>query len=96
MELERKKQTQLANEILSLQSQLQDAKNGLSAASRLTNKLEMGQSTIEKLQNSSKCNSLIITHWFKFSRLHQHLPSQKLKHISYRVLQKITKNYTCT
>lgn len=54
LESERKNQRKLHNDISQLQSQLQEAKNGLMAAARLSDQLELNQLTIDKLNNESK------------------------------------------
>lgn len=51
---ERANQARLGGEINQLKAQLQEAKNGLMAASRLNDQLELNQLTIEKLNNESK------------------------------------------
>lgn len=51
---ERAHQARLRNDISQLQSQLQEAKNGLMAAARLSDQLELNQLTIDKLNNESK------------------------------------------
>lgn len=48
------KQVKLHGEINQLQVQLQEAKNGLMAAARLSDQLELNQLTIDKLNNESK------------------------------------------
>ncbi|CRL06307.1 CLUMA_CG019087, isoform A [Clunio marinus] len=48
---EKVKQVRLANEIQNLQQQLQEAKNGLMAAARLSDQMELNQHTIERLNN---------------------------------------------
>lgn len=47
----------LKSEIQQLNLQLQEAKNGLMAASRLSDQLELNQLTIDRLNNDSKCLS---------------------------------------
>lgn len=54
LEKEKAQQTKLSNEINQLQQQLQEAKNGLMAAARLSDQLELNQHTIERLNNESK------------------------------------------
>lgn len=54
LEAERNNQKKLHNDISQLQSQLQEAKNGLMAAARLSDQLELNQLTIDKLNNESK------------------------------------------
>lgn len=51
---EKLKQTELRNEIQNLQTQLSEAKNGLLAASRISDQLEMSQITITTLKNECK------------------------------------------
>lgn len=47
-------QMKLKNEIQQLNLQLQEAKNGLMAASRLSDQLELNQLTIDRLNSDSK------------------------------------------
>lgn len=54
LESERAQQSKLLNDIHQLQQQLQEAKNGLMAAARLSDQLELNQHTIERLNNESK------------------------------------------
>ena len=54
LEGERAHQARLRNDISQLQAQLQEAKNGLMAAARLSDQLELNQLTIDKLNNESK------------------------------------------
>lgn len=49
-----KQQMKLKNEIQQLNLQLQEAKNGLMAASRLSDQLELNQLTIDRLNSDSK------------------------------------------
>lgn len=51
---ERGNQARLGSEIGQLQAQLREAKNGLMAAARLNDQLELNQLTIDKLNNESK------------------------------------------
>lgn len=51
---ERAHQARLSSEISQLQRQLQEAKNGLMAAARLSDQMELNQHTIERLNNESK------------------------------------------
>jgi thyroid receptor-interacting protein 11 len=51
---EKAKQSKFNTEIQQLQQQLQEAKNGLMAAARLSDQLELNQHTIERLNNESK------------------------------------------
>lgn len=51
LEVEKAKQVKLGSEISQLQLQLQEAKNGLMAAARLSDQLELNQLTIDKLNN---------------------------------------------
>lgn len=54
LDSEKAKQVKLHGEINQLQVQLQEAKNGLMAAARLSDQLELNQLTIDKLNNESK------------------------------------------
>lgn len=54
LENEKTKQVKLCSEMNQLQTQLQEAKNGLMAAARLSDQLELNQLTIDKLNNESK------------------------------------------
>lgn len=54
LDAERLHQIKLNGDIRQLQQQLQEAKNGLMAATRLNDQLEHGQLTIERLNNESK------------------------------------------
>lgn len=51
---ERNRQQSLSMEIQQLRQQLHEAKNGLLAAARINDQLELNQMTIEKLKNESK------------------------------------------
>lgn len=53
---ENEKQQKLQNDIHQLNQQLQEAKNGLMAATRLSDQLELNQLTIERLNSDSKCS----------------------------------------
>lgn len=59
---EKVKQVKLGKEIAQLQLQLHEAKNGLMAASRLSDQLELNQLTIDKLNNDSKFFYLLFSH----------------------------------
>lgn len=59
LEKEKAQQTKLFNEIHQLQQQLQEAKNGLMAAARLSDQLELNQHTIERLNNESKFKNFV-------------------------------------
>lgn len=50
---EKFKQSKMSQDINQLQQQLQEAKNGLLAAARLNDQLEMNQITIQRLNNES-------------------------------------------
>lgn len=63
---ERKQQSRLAQEIQQLQQQLAEAKNGLMAAARLGDQLELNQLTIERLNNESKFNEVLLRHFFLY------------------------------
>lgn len=54
LESERMHQRKLHVDISQLQAQLLEAKNGLMAAARLSDQLELNQLTIDKLNNESK------------------------------------------
>mgnify|MGYP002655313849 CR=1 FL=1 len=58
---ERKNQAKLTTEIHHLQQQLQEAKNGLMAAARLSDQLELNQLTIERLNNESKSRKVYLS-----------------------------------
>lgn len=45
--------------MLTLQTQLEEAKNGLMAAARLGDQLELNQHTIDRLNNESKSRSFV-------------------------------------
>lgn len=53
-ELEKRKQNQLLVEIQSLQQQLTDAKNGLFAAARISDQLELSQMSVNNLKDECK------------------------------------------
>lgn len=65
LENERGLQSKLSIEIHQLQQQLQEAKNGLMAAARLSDQLELNQHTIERLNNESKFERLfsVLVSW---------------------------------
>lgn len=63
---ERNRQMKLGADINQLQAQLQEAKNGLMAAARLSDQLELSQLTIDKLNNESK---FLLTHLYNLSSL---------------------------
>lgn len=54
LQSEREKQTELQNEIKSFQVKLAEANQGLLAASRLSDQLEISQVTIASLKEESK------------------------------------------
>lgn len=54
LQSEREKQTELQNEIKSFQAKLAEANQGLLAASRLSDQLEISQVTIASLKEESK------------------------------------------
>lgn len=64
---ERRQQSKLAHEIHQLQQQLAEAKNGLMAAARLGDQLELNQLTIERLNNESKLNEALFSFFLFFS-----------------------------
>lgn len=59
LDTEKAQQLKLTRDIQQLQQQLQEAKNGLMAAARLSDQLEFNQHTIERLNNESKFVGLV-------------------------------------
>lgn len=53
-EIEKRKQNQFLVEIQSLQQQLTDAKNGLLAAARISDQLELSQMSVNNLKDECK------------------------------------------
>lgn len=56
---EKLKQSKMSQDINQLQQQLQEAKNGLLAAARLNDQLEMNQMTIQRLNSESMYNFML-------------------------------------
>lgn len=56
---EKFKQSKMSQDINQLQQQLQEAKNGLLAAARLNDQLEMNQMTIQRLNSESMYNFML-------------------------------------
>lgn len=59
LEFEKILQQRFKHEMLTLQTQLEEAKNGLMAAARLGDQLELNQHTIDRLNNESKSRSFV-------------------------------------
>lgn len=66
-EIEKRKQNQLFVEIQSLQKQLADAKNGLFAAARISDQLELSQMSVNNLKN--ECKYTICFYYFECMRI---------------------------
>jgi hypothetical protein len=61
LDTERAKQSRLSAETHQLKQQLQEAKNGLMAAARLSDQLELNQHTIERFNNESKFGAFLVS-----------------------------------
>lgn len=59
LENEKARQQKLSDEIKQLNEQLREASNGLMAAARLSDQLELNQHTIERLNNESKLKRIL-------------------------------------
>lgn len=64
LENEKAQQRRFSDEIKQLNEQLREASNGLMAAARLSDQLELNQHTIERLNNESKLKRILFFRGF--------------------------------
>lgn len=73
LELERKEQTNLRNELQALRTQLSEQQQGLMAAGRLASQLESSQSTVQSLRQECKyLHDTILVRWLNIESIFLH------------------------
>lgn len=93
LENEKARQQKLSDEIKQLNEQLREASNGLMAAARLSDQLELNQHTIERLNNESKLKGIFSSRVFcqLLSKKYFLLQKKTIFHHSFSFVFMITK-----